>query len=207
MVVNYFSVFFSIVVLTIIPQRGKLVDSIIYSDHFINRWTKSTNWDLLDRDDLTVSLVCFECRVVLLLDSHCIKDSGECNKDWITNNQYWSNWNKIWIRLDYEDGRNRRNLLEQSREPAINLTDKWRRRCGIWTRPILLEGECRRTTAPLALLPRILSLGSFTKSHKNTHFLRFMHISKWFVPNKVRFSYSFLPELLHLYKQRFLGGL
>ena len=36
MAVNYFSVFFSIVVLTIISQRGKLVDSIIYSDDFID---------------------------------------------------------------------------------------------------------------------------------------------------------------------------
>ena len=62
-----------------------------------------------------------ECRVDGLLGLHCIKDSGECNKDWITNNQYWSNWNKIWIRLDYEDGRNRRNLLEQSREPSTKL--------------------------------------------------------------------------------------
>ena len=70
----------------------------------------------------------------MLLDSHCIKDSGECNKDWITNNQYWSNWKKNMIRLDYEDGGNRRNLLEQSREPATNSTHIWRRRCGIWTR-------------------------------------------------------------------------
>ena len=75
-----------------------------------------------------------ECRVVLLLDSHCIKDSGECNKDWITNNQYWSNWKKNWIRLDYENGGNRRNLLEQRREPTTNSTHIWRRRCGIWTR-------------------------------------------------------------------------
>ena len=74
-----------------------------------------------------------ECRVDGLLGLHCIKDSEECNKDWITNNQYWSNWNKIWIRLDYEDGRNRRNLLEQSREPTTNSTHIWRRRCGIWT--------------------------------------------------------------------------
>ena len=148
-----------------------------------------------------------ECRVDGLLGLHCIKYSGECNEDWITNNQYWSNWTKIWIRLDYEDGGNRRNLLEQSREPTTNSSDKWRRRCGIWTRPILLEGECSRTTGPVAFLPRILSLDPFTKSHKNTHFLGFMHISKWFVPKKVCFSYSFLPELLHLYKQRFLGGL
>ena len=134
MAVNYFSVFFSIVVLTIISQRGKLVDSTIYSDHFINRWTKSTSWDLLDRDDLTSALsVCIESRVDGLLGLHCIKDSGECKKGWITNNQYWSNWNKIWIQLHYEDGGNRRNLLEQSREPATNSTDIWRRRCGIWT--------------------------------------------------------------------------
>ena len=36
MAVNYFSVFLSIVVLTIISQRGKLVDSIIYSADFID---------------------------------------------------------------------------------------------------------------------------------------------------------------------------
>ena len=74
-----------------------------------------------------------ECRVDGLLGLHCIKDSEECKQGWITNNQYWSNWNKIWIQLHYEDGGNWRNLLEQSREPATNSTDIWRRRCGIWT--------------------------------------------------------------------------
>ena len=45
-----------------------------------------------------------ECRVDGLLGLHCIKDSEECKQGWITNNQYWSNWNKIWIQLHYEDG-------------------------------------------------------------------------------------------------------
>ena len=221
MEVNYFSVFFSILVLTIMSKRGKLVDSIIFSDDFVNKWTKSTRqarnlttnvpkildlkssseqifselkltlgapdrtcWTIqtgiqTNLNELWIKLTKFgsshekfdvwptpesifgkykvltflklilrslgsrwfnrqlclfriECRVDGLLGLHCIKDSGECNKDWITNNQYWSNWNKIWIQLHYEDGGNRRNLLEQSREPATNSTDIWRWRCGIW---------------------------------------------------------------------------
>ena len=109
-----------------------------------------------------------ECRVVLLLDSHCIKDSGECNKDWITNNQYWSNWKKKWIRLDYENGGNRRNLLEQRREPTTNSTHIWRRRCGIWTR------HCWKASA-LALLrqprPQGFSLSFFKGKALGTRLL------------------------------------
>ena len=76
-----------------------------------------------------------ECRVVLLLDSHCIKDSGECNKDWITNNQYWWNWKKKigfgWIMRTGETGE---TTWSKEENPTTNSTHIWRRRCGIWTR-------------------------------------------------------------------------
>ena len=119
-----------------------------------------------------------ECRVVLLIDSHCIKGSWECNKDWITNNQYWSNWKKkldsvgLWGRGKQEKplGAKQRTNNKLNPHMASTLRD---------LNPTLLEGECSRTSALLALLPRILSL--FIRSHINTHFLPFMHISKWFV--------------------------
>ena len=123
MAVNYFSVFFSIMMLTIISQRGKLVDSIIFSDDFINKWTiDDLDWWF----NRQLCLFRIECRVDGLLGLNCIKDSGECNKDWIINNQYWSNWNKIWIRLDYEEkplGAKQRTNIKLNPYKASTLRD------------------------------------------------------------------------------------
>ena len=110
-----------------------------------------------------------ECRVVLLLDSHCIKESGECNKDWITNNQYWWNWKKKigfgWIMRTGETGE---TTWSKEENPTTNSTHIWRRRCGIWTR------HCWKASA-LALLrqprPQGFSLSFFKGKALGTRLL------------------------------------
>ena len=165
-----------------------------------------------------------ECLVVLLLDSHCIKDSRECNKDWITNNLYWSNWKKkldsvgLWGRGKQEKPLGAKKRTSNKLNPHMASTPRD-------LNPTLLEGECSCTTAPTSspgLFPFIFlrekpwERGCYCATGPappnplviyQESFLPFMHMSNWFVPKKICFSYSFLPELLHLYKQRFLGGL
>ena len=165
-----------------------------------------------------------ECRVVLLLDSHCIKDSGECNKDWITNNQYWSNWKKkldsvgLWGRRKQEKPLGAKKRTQQQTQPTYGVDaagfepDIARRRVLLHYCANLVPRAfpfhflrekpwgrgCYCATGPAPPNPLVIYQESF---------FPFMHMSKWFFPKKICFSFSFLPELLHLYKQRFLGGL